>query len=77
MNEANLPGHDTAGGGDEKFVLNFWIDDLLMEYERIKSLNIGGMTNIKFVHTDYWCFHLRDPDGNAIEITGDYEGGKI
>ena len=77
MNEANLPGHDTSGSGDGKFVLNFWIDDLKMEHERIKSLHIGEVTDIKFIHTDYWCFHLYDPDDNTIEITGGYEGGEI
>ena len=73
MNQANLTGHDTSGSGDEKFVLNFCIDDLQMEYDRIKSLRIGKVTEIKYIHTDYWCFHVYDPDGNVLEITGGYD----
>jgi len=74
MNQANLPGHDTTEDGDGKFVLNFWIDDLQTEYDRLKRLNIGKVTQIKFIHTDYWCFLLFDPDDNTIEITGKYDG---
>ena len=76
MNESNLPGHDTTGSGDEKFVLNFCIDNLQMEHERVSSLRIGEVTEIKHIHTDYWCFHVYDPDKNVIEITGGYEGGE-
>jgi len=73
MNETNLPGHNTTGGGDNKFVLNFWIEQLAPEYERIKSLNIGRMTEIRNAHTDYWYFCVYDPDNNEIEINGGYE----
>jgi len=74
MSETNLPGHDTTGNGDHKFVLNFWIEQLVPEYERIKSLNIGRMTEIRNAHTDYWYFNVYDPDNNEIEITGGYKG---
>lgn len=54
------------------FVLNFYIDDLNAEYERIKDLNIGKMTKIMYLNiaSPYYHFLLEDPDGNTIEITG-------
>lgn len=45
MNEDNLPGHRYTDG-DYKFVLNFWVEDLRKEYERLKELGIGAMTEI-------------------------------
>ena len=76
MNESNLTGHDYTGSGDHKFTLNFWISDLAAEFERVKSLNIGKTTDIIHAHTSYYFFNVYDPDGNVIEITGQYEGGK-
>jgi lactoylglutathione lyase len=70
MNEAHLKGHDYSGCGDHKFVLNFWINDLSAEHERVKSLNIGRVTAILSAHTNYYFFNVYDPDGNVIEITG-------
>lgn len=64
-----------------KFVFNFWTEDLRMEYERIKGLNITQcLTKIKYVCyvVPYYYFQLTDPDGNTIEVTGSYtpkEGG--
>ena len=75
MSEDNLHRHNTAGSGDYKFVLNFWIDDLQLEHERIKRLNIGAVTEIRQAHPTYHYFHLQDPDGNVVEITGKYDGG--
>ena len=56
-------------------VLNFHINDLSKEYERIKELNIGEMTNIMYlsISSPYHHFILKDPDGNLIEITGNYD----
>lgn len=56
------------------FVLNFYIDDLNGEYERIKKLNIGKITDIMYLNikSPYYHFLLEDPDGNTIEITGKY-----
>ncbi len=56
------------------FVLNFYIDDLNEEYERIKKLNIGKVTDIMYLNikSPYYHFLLEDPDGNTIEITGKY-----
>jgi len=58
-----------------KFVLNFWDEDLLSEYERVKWLNISEtLTKIKYVCnvSPYYYFQLTDPDGNVIEVTGAY-----
>ncbi|MFW6281129.1 MAG: VOC family protein [Halanaerobium sp.] len=56
------------------FVLNFWIDDLKTEYERLKNLNISKLSEIMFINvaSPYYFFMLEDPDGNKIEITGNY-----
>ncbi|OPJ60148.1 VOC family protein [Clostridium chromiireducens] len=58
-----------------KFVLNFWVEDLEKERERIINLNISNLvTKIKFVNNvmPYYYFQVEDPDGNTIEITGEY-----
>jgi len=73
MNEAKLQGHDYSGSGDHKFVLNFWVNDLKAEYERVKGLNIGAVTEIIQAHTNYYFFNLYDPDNNVIEVTGNYK----
>jgi len=70
MSERHLPGHDYSGCGDHKFVLNFWIEDLTAEHERVKELNIGRVTNIIQPSEKYYFFNVYDPDGNVIEITG-------
>lgn len=56
------------------FVLNFYIDNLNEEYERIKKLNIGKISKIMYVNiaSPYYHFLVEDPDGNLIEITGNY-----
>ncbi len=71
MNEENLVNHH-YGDGDYKFVLNFWVEDLRREYQRLQELQIGEMTEIRKVHDGYYYFHLRDLDNNVIEITGGY-----
>jgi len=73
MNESHLPGHDYSGCGDHKFAFNFRINDLAVEYERVKSLNIGRVTEIIQAHSNYYFFNVYDPDGNVVEITGHYE----
>lgn len=72
MNESNLPGHH-YGEGDYKFVLNFWVEDLEKEYNRLRQLNIGEITEIKKVHEGYYYFHIIDPDHNVCEVTGGYD----
>ena len=58
-----------------KFVLNFWVEDLEKERERIINLKISDLvTNVKYVNNviPYYYFQVEDPDGNVIEITGEY-----
>lgn len=71
MNENNIPNHHYQDG-DHKFVLNFWVEDLLREYLRVKELNIGKMTEIIKVHSGYFYFNVYDPDNNVCEVTGGY-----
>lgn len=71
MNEDSLPGHHYEGG-DHKFVLNFWVEDLSKEYCRLKELKIGEMTEIEKVNEGYYYFNVFDPDNNVCEITGGY-----
>ena len=72
MNEDNLTGHCTDLNTPYKFVQNYWVEDLLMEYERVKSLDIGRVTEILEAYPTYHYFHLIDPDNNVIEVTGGY-----
>ena len=57
-------------------IFNFEVEDLISEYERIKKLKIGAVSELLFVniHMPYWYFTIKDPDGNEIEITGNYNG---
>lgn len=57
------------------FVLNFYIDDLNAEYKRVKILNIGTITEVMYLNVarPYFMFMIEDPDGNQIEITGNYQ----
>ena len=67
---------------DEKknniMILNFEVDNLKAEYERLLSLNIGEVSKLMYVnvHMPYWYFNIKDPDGNTLEITGDFEENK-
>lgn len=56
-------------------VFNFEVDDLKVEYERLKKANIGEISELMYVnvHMPYWYFNIIDPDGNILEITGKYE----
>ncbi len=72
MNESNLIGHCTDLNSPYKFVQNYWVEDLLTEYERVKNLNIGEITEIREAYPTYNYFHLTDPDNNIIEVTGGY-----
>ncbi len=72
MNESNLIGHCTDLNSPYKFVQNYWVENLLTEYERVKKLNIGEVTEIREAYPTYNYFHLTDPDNNIIEVTGGY-----
>lgn len=72
MNESNIEGHCTILDSPYKFVQNYWVEDLKLEYERVKALEIGKVTSILEAYPTYSYFHLYDPDNNIIEITGGY-----
>lgn len=72
MNESNIVGHCTSLESPYKFVQNYWVEDLSREHERVKSLNIGYVTEILEAYPTYHYFHLTDPDNNMIEVTGGY-----
>jgi len=72
MNENNLKGHCTDLVSPYKFVQNYWVEDLKMEHERVKVLQIGEVTDILEAHPTYHYFHLTDPDYNVIEVTGGF-----
>lgn len=57
-------------------VFNFEVNDLKSEYQRIKSLGLGEVSQIMYVnvHMPYYYFDVIDPDGNILEVTGHYEG---
>ncbi len=50
--------------------LNFYTENLKVEYERIKKLNLGNMSEIMYVNIvePYYYFNITDPDGNTLEI---------
>ena len=55
-------------------VFNFYTDDLKAEYDRLINLGIGEVSPLMYVNVfmPYWYFNITDPDGNTIEITGNY-----
>lgn len=58
-----------------KFVLNFWTEDLRKERQRIVAAGFTDMvTSVKYIHAGqpYYYFQVKDPDDNVIEITGSY-----
>lgn len=73
MNESNLIGHCTSLDSPYKFVQNYWVEDLNMEHERVKTLSIGKVTEIREAYPTYHYFNLTDSDNNIIEITGGYQ----
>lgn len=59
-----------------KVFINLGVEDLKAEYDRIKQLGIATqLTAIRFIHvfSPYWYFTFMDPDGNPIEVTGNYD----
>jgi lactoylglutathione lyase len=74
FNQAYLDGIKLPTTYGNNFVLNITVGDLAQEYERIKALNIGKVSEIMYVNVaaPYWFFNLNDPDGNCIEIEGGY-----
>ena len=72
MNEKNISGHCTDLESPYKFVQNYWVEDLLTEYRRLRRIAIWEMTTILEANPSYYYFHLTDPDHNVIEITGSF-----
>ena len=66
---------DTGVPKNNLVVFNFVAEDLKSEYQRLKDLNIGEVSELMYVnvHMPYWYFNITDPDGNTLEITGNYE----
>ena len=69
---------DTGTPRNNLVVFNFEVDDLKSEYQRLKNLNIGKVSELMYVnvHMPYWYFNILDPDGNTLEITGSYQSFK-
>lgn len=61
-------------GASKTVVFNCTVDNLNEEFERIKNLNIGKVSEIMYVNITmpYYFFMVNDPDGNEIEIAGKY-----
>ena len=66
---------DTGTPKNNLVVFNFDVEDLKEEYDRLKELNIGDVSELMYVnvHMPYWYFNITDPDGNTLEITGKYD----
>ena len=77
FNQAYLDDFYKSNGAPKNnlVVFNFEVDDLKYEYERLKNLNIGDVSELMYVnvHMPYYYFNIIDPDGNILEITGRYE----
>ncbi|MBU3201456.1 VOC family protein [Clostridium estertheticum] len=61
-------------GASKTVVFNFNVDNLNEEFKRVKNLNIGKISEIMYVNITmpYYFFIVDDPDGNEIEVTGNY-----
>ncbi|MCL2576364.1 MAG: helix-turn-helix domain-containing protein [Defluviitaleaceae bacterium] len=69
MDAARLPNHNYVDD-DHKFVINFNVRDLVEEHRRLKSLQIGKVSDISQAHSEYYFFNIYDVDENVIEING-------
>jgi lactoylglutathione lyase len=54
-------------------IFNFYSKDLKKEYERLKNIQVK-ISEIMYVNIrePYWYFNVYDPNGNILEITGEY-----
>lgn len=68
----------TVNQGNDIMVQNYVCEDLHMEYERLKSLQIPSLSPLYYVSITmpYWYFNITDPEGNVLEITGPYDPSK-
>lgn len=78
FNEAYIAAKNKPVRYGNNVVLNIGVDDLKSEYERLKKLDIGEMSELVYINiaAPYWCFWLSDPDGNQIEVTGRYDANE-
>lgn len=60
-------------------ILTFKVDDFKSEYQRMKSLGIGEVSQIMYVnvHKPYHYFSVTDPDGHVLEVADQYEGDGV
>lgn len=65
----------TTNNGNNNIILNFQVDDLNSEYERIKRIKHAKISEIMYVNlvTPYYFFNVEDLDGNTLEVTGKYK----
>lgn len=65
---------DTGSKQNNQVIFNFETEDLAAEYDRLRALKIGELSDLMYVnvHMPYWYFNIKDPDGNLLEITGKY-----
>lgn len=77
FNQAYIEDFNKSKGNSKNdiVIFNFEVEDLKKEYQRLKNLNIGEVSDLMYVniHMPYWYFNITDPDENIIEITGKYE----
>lgn len=68
VDDFNLPKSERK---NNIITLNFYTENLKDEYERIKKLNLGDMSEIMYVNIvePYYYFNISDPDGNVLEIS--------
>lgn len=75
-NMAYIDNFNTRRGKKQNNIitLNFYTEDLKAEYEKIKKLNICEISEIMYVNITepYYYFNIYDPEGNTIEISGNY-----
>ena len=78
FNEAYIAAKQKPVHYGNNVVLNIGVDDLVGEYERVKKLGIGEISDLVYINiaAPYWCFWLTDPDGNYIEVTGRYNANE-
>ena len=69
---SELKNSETIVGNS--IILNFQVDDLNLEYERIKKIKNCKVSEIMYVNVavPYYFFNVEDLDGNTLEITGKY-----
>lgn len=73
FNQAYLDDFEKDSGPaiNNLVIFNFETDNIDEEYQRLKSLEIGPVSDIFTVnvHFPYRYFNITDPDGNTLEIS--------